>query len=301
MIGATLRSVAAFLAVVGPYPSFAVSAEKEPPGQLEEIVYAEVDGRRLSLDLHMPTADRPLPTVIWVHGGAWRSGSRQDVPAIELTRHGYAIASVDYRLSVDSQFPAQVHDIKAAIRYLRANAASYGLDAERFAIAGSSAGGHLAALVGVTGGNAALEGDVGRDHEASSRVRAIASFYGASNLGTILSQSTPHGLSVRMPALQLLLGGQPDQTVQLARLASPVAHVDADDPPLMLIHGDQDPQMPFEQSSELRQTYREAGLEVEFVTIEGGRHGGAVFFTDERIAEVARFFDRHMQGPPGCQ
>ncbi len=144
---------------------------------------------------------------IWVHGGAWRAGSRSNVPVTELTKHGFAIASVDYRLSGEAPFPAQVHDIKAAIRFLRANSQSFGFDPQRFVIAGASAGGHLAALVGVSNKLDALEGTVGDDSTESSDVQAIVSFYGASNLETILSQSTPHGLSVRVPALQLLLAG----------------------------------------------------------------------------------------------
>lgn len=167
--------------------------------------------------------------IVWVHGGAWRAGSRKDMPLTKLVTAGYAIASVDYRLSITARFPAQVHDLKAAIRYLRANATKLGLNADKIAIAGASAGAHLAALVGVTNGHRELEGTVGVTGP-SSDVHAIVSFFGMSDLTTILSQSTTHGLSVRVPALQLLLGGQPDAVPVLARLASPVFHVDASDP-----------------------------------------------------------------------
>ena len=112
---------------------------------------------------------------------------------------------------------------------------------------------------------AALEGTVSGNAEQSSDVQAIASYYGASNLTSILSQSTPHGLSVRVPALKLLLGDTPEKTEALAKLASPVFHVDKNDPPLLLLHGDQDPQMPINQAHELQGRYKELKLDVAFV------------------------------------
>ncbi len=131
----------------------------------------------------------------------FRCGSKSRMPLEALAEEGWVIASVDYRLTPVARFPAQVHDIKAALRFLRANAADYGFDADRIAIAGNSAGGHLAALVGTTNGHKDLEGSVGAHLEESSDVQATISFYGASNLTTILKQSTPFGLGVRIPAL----------------------------------------------------------------------------------------------------
>lgn len=254
-----------------------------------ELTYATVADRELKLDLYQPAgaAGQPAPTIVWVHGGAWRAGSKDQVPVLHWLQCGYAIASVEYRLSPEARFPAQVHDIKAAIRFLRAHAAQHQLDPQRFAIAGASAGGHLAALVGVSGGVKTLEGSIGRHPDQSSSVQAIVSFYGASNLHSILSQSTPHGLSVRVPALQLLLGGQPQQQPELARLASPVAHVDAQDPPLWLIHGNADPQMPPEQSDELEKAYREQSLRVSLDIVPGGKHGGDEFYRTDRLDSLA--------------
>jgi acetyl esterase/lipase len=269
---------------------FASGVARGRKPDLGGVEFARVGTKVLMLDLYQP-ADRsaPSPLVIWVHGGAWRSGSRGKVPVTELTLRGYAIASVDYRLSGEAPFPAQVHDIKAAIRFLRANAESYSIDPKRFVIAGSSAGGHLAALVGVSNGVSALEGTIGDHGDVSSDVHSIVSYYGASNLETILSQSTPHGLSVRVPALQLLLRGQPSDQPELAKLASPVAHVDGNDPPLLLIHGDQDPQMPINQSHELDGTYTRAGCAASFHVVHGGAHGGAGFYEPEMIELVDRF------------
>ncbi|HBV65375.1 MAG TPA: lipase [Rhodopirellula sp.] len=269
-----------------------ISAQQLAPTK-SGISYAEVDQKPQLLDLYLPQDQSdPAPLVIWVHGGAWRAGSRTRVPVTRLLEHGLAIASVDYRLSGQAAFPAQVHDINRAIDYLHLNADELGLDPARFAIAGSSAGGHLAALVGVSHGIAALSAPTPQalaTNSKSPQLKAIVSFFGASNLQTILQQSTPHGLSVRVPALQLLLRGQPDQNPELAKLASPVTHVDSNDPPLLLLHGDQDPQMPINQSHELEGAYRRAGCPVHFDVVHGGGHGGKNFFTQAQLKRVAEF------------
>lgn len=259
-----------------------------------DIEFAKVDSHSLKLDLYLPVGATSPPLVVWVHGGAWRAGSKNSMPLGELVRRGFAIASVDYRLSPVAKFPAQVHDCKAAIRFLRANAKRYGYEASKIGIAGSSAGGHLVAEIGVTNGHSKLEGTVGEHPDQSSSVQAIVDYYGPTNFLTILKQSTPHGLSVRVPALQLLLGSQPEENQALAKLASPVFHVDKDDPPLLMIHGDQDPQVPINQSHELHSRYKEVGLPVQLEVIHGGAHGGPKFYDDARIELVERFFAKHL-------
>ncbi len=255
----------------------------------QDTPYATIDGTTLNLNLIVPARAVKPKLIVWVHGGAWRSGSKSDVPIRALVDEGFAIASVDYRLSPVAKFPAQVHDIKAAIRFLRAKEREYGYDAKSIAIAGSSAGGHLAALVGVTNGHTELEGKVGEHLDQSSAVQAIVSFYGMSNLTTILDQSTPRGLKVRVPALALLLGGQPSEQHELARLASPVFHVDAKDPPLLLLHGDQDPQAPINQSHELEGRYEQVGARCRLVVVHGGKHGGSEFYDEQRMCVVRDF------------
>jgi len=257
--------------------------------EMKDLAYAEIDGRTLALDLYVPAGIKSDVLLVYVHGGAWSRGSKHDVPVKGLVGRGYAIASVDYRLSTEARFPANVHDIKAAIRFLRAKQSDLGIKANKILILGSSAGGHLAALVGVTNGDSGLEGDVGEHLDQSSDVQGIVSFYGASNLETILAQSTPHGLSVRVPALKLLLGDVPEKHPEIARLASPVAHVDRNDPPLLLIHGDQDPQMPVNQSLELQAEYEAKGAMVEFVNVHGGKHGGPEFYNDAMLDRVEKF------------
>jgi acetyl esterase/lipase len=266
----------------------ALAASLQAQSTTTDIEYARVGDNGLALDLHLPKEPNP-PLIVYVHGGAWRAGSKSDVPIAPLLAHGFAIASVDYRLSTEAVFPAQVHDIKAAIRFLRAKAELFHLDTKHITIIGSSAGGHLAALVGVTNGVKELEGSVGEHLTQSSDVQCIVSLYGASNLQTILAQSTEFGLRMRVPALKLLLGGTPDEKPALARLASPVAHLDKSDPPLLLIHGAADPQMPPEQSQELAKGYEAAKLKVKLITLINSKHGGSEFYDEERTQLVASF------------
>ena len=275
------------------------AAENQPFRKLTDIPYAKVDGHILLLDLYLPSDRiRPAPLVVFVHGGAWRSGSKQRMPLTGLVRNGLAVASVDYRLSPVARFPAQIHDLKAAIRFLRAKRQDYGYNARRVAIAGTSAGGHLAALVGVTNGHERLEGRVGEHLDESSDVHAIVSFFGAGNLLTILPQSTPLGLRVRIPALQLLLGAQPEDRPELAALASPLFHVDKTDPALLLLHGDQDSQMPINQAHELHGKYKKHDLPVQFVVVHGAGHGGKEFgeyYDGRRTRLLTTFLDAHLK------
>jgi acetyl esterase/lipase len=258
---------------------------------LKDVTYAMAEAAPLGLDLHLPAGVSKPPLIVWVHGGAWSQGTKANFPK-ELVERGFAVASVDFRQTTRAPFPANVQDIKAAIRFLRAKAGDYGYAAEKIAIAGASSGGHLAALVGVTNGNAVLEGKEGNYLSTSSSVQAIISYFGASDLNTILAQSTPFGLKVREPALERLLGAPPDRATELATLASPVTHVDRTDPPLLLFHGDQDPQMPINQSHELQGAYQKSGLAVDFQVLHGAAHGGQVFFSGEPLDQAVDFLNR---------
>ncbi len=256
-----------------------------------DIPYATVGSRTLRLDLHLPDTDRTPPLVIYLHGGAWSGGDKAEVPPF-LVEGGYAVASLDFRSSEEARFPANVHDIRAGIRFLRAQADRYGYRADRIAVTGASSGGHLAALVGVTNDHADLEGQVGDHPGQSSRVQAIITWVGASNLATIIPQSTPQGLEVRVPALQALLGALPEEVPELTLLASPVAHVDAGDPPVLILHGDQDLTMPVNQALELDAAYRRAGLVAELMIIPGVGHVARPFFTGPAVDRALDFLHR---------
>ena len=258
-----------------------------------DLIFATVDGQALALDLYLPEA-KPKGVIIWIHGGAWRAGSRAKPTLRGLTDYGWAVASVDYRLSGTAPFPAQSHDIKAAIRYLRAHALELGIPSTPFIASGSSAGGHLAAIVGVTNYSMPHEGTVGENLDQDSSVQAIVDLFGASNLTTILDQSTPHGLSVRKPALDLFIGGQPTDVPAVARLASPVFHIDANDPPLYLSHGDQDPQMPINQAHEIQGKYEALGLPVHFEVKHGSVHGGPAFSNAAELQRIDAFLTKHL-------
>jgi acetyl esterase/lipase len=284
--------VAAVLLSVFPLLSYAEDSGRSTV--LRDVEYARIGEQALKLDLHRPIEKSRSPLIVWVHGGAWRSGSKSNMPLAKLVEEGYAIASVDYRLSTQARFPAQIHDLKAAVRFLRGHDDQLGIHLQKIVIAGDSAGAHLATLVGVSNGHAELEGEIGNDRSQSSDVQGIISFYGAANLTTILAQSTPHGLKVRIPALELLLGGQPTNTVELAQLASPVFHVDRRDPPLLLFHGDQDPQMPINQSHELHGAYRHVKAPVQLEVVHGAAHGGGAFYDAERIGIVKAFLKRNF-------
>ena len=263
--------------------------------KITDIRYAQAADHALLLDLYLPNGVDQAPLLVYVHGGAWRNGSKDSMPLTGLVDQGFAVASVDYRLSPIARFPAQIHDIKAAIRFLRAKQGEYGYDSSAITITGSSAGGHLAALVGVTNGHKELEGDLGDHRDQSSDIQAIVDYYGASNFLSILRQSTPHGLGVRIPALQLLLGAQPEVDPTLAKLASPLFHVDNSDPPLLLLHGDQDPQMPINQSHELNGEYEAHGLPVSFEVLYGAAHGGPRFYDEHSNKIVTTFLDQYIR------
>ncbi|MHC4994262.1 MAG: alpha/beta hydrolase fold domain-containing protein [Planctomycetota bacterium] len=283
-----------------PHGPPAAHAQEKPFTKTTDILYATATGdsqppHQLLLDLYLPDHTQNPPLIVWVHGGAWRSGSKDKTPLTPLLDHGYAIASIDYRLSPVAPFPAQIHDIKAAVRFLRAKQKHYGYNAQRVAIAGSSAGGHLVALMGVTNGHQKLEGDVGDHTDQSSSVQATIDLYGPTNFLTILPQSTPHGLGVRIPALQLLLRAQPENKPDLAKLASPVNHVDPTDPPLLILHGDQDPQVPINQSHELHALYKQHKLPVVFEVVHGAAHGGPQFYDTRRLNLMLSFLKKHIR------
>lgn len=264
------------------------SAQAQTDTATKNIVYAEAGKRKLLVDIYMPPGKTNPYLIVWIHGGAWRSGSKEN-PPLGLLSAGYAIASVDFRLSTEAIFPAPVHDIKAAIRFLRGNAKKYGYRSDKIIIWGSSSGGHLAALVGTTNNDKYMEGDGGNYLSESSYVQGIIDFYGPTNFLTILTQSTPHGINVRAPALATLLGKPVEQVTELAKTASPVQHLDANDPPILIVHGDQDIQVPVNQSLELMAAYKKAGLPYQLEIIPGADHGSDVYYRKEFQVVIEKF------------
>lgn len=270
-----------------------------PPGVTAErdLVYATVDGRELRLDAYWhPDAPEPAPLVVWVHGGAWRRGSKANPRALWLLSKGYAVASVEYRLSPEAIFPAQIHDCKAAVRWLRANADRYNVDPERFGAWGPSAGGHLVALLGTSGDVAALEGTLGVTG-VSSRVQAVCDWFGPTDLlrmndvkGRIDHDApdSPESMLIGAP-----IQDHPDKVAK----ANPITYVTADDPPFLLMHGSQDFTVIKNQSELLHDALQRADVSSNLILIDDQGHG---FSTADRdrdhiLRHVEAFFDRELR------
>lgn len=256
------------------------------------LPYADGAHPRQRVDVYVPaqrTSDTPLAVVAYVHGGAWRMGNRimarRVVPAL-LSSGRYAVVSIGYRLSDEASFPAQIHDVKAGLRWIRAHAAEYGLDPERVCIMGHSAGGHLAALAGTTNGLREVEGEIGPSDDQSSDVQCAIDFYGRVDVG----RAHPPTLAYRSQ----FLGGAPEERPETVRLASPLYQVKAGDPPFLIVHGNRDPVVPFWNSEALDAALREAGVPVWFQTVDGGGHGD--FASPEIDRRVQLFLDRVLQG-----
>lgn len=263
---------------------------------LPDIVYAEVGEVKLLLDLYLPANKKDPPLAIFVHGGSWRAGTRKKCPVAWLAEEGYALASIDYRLSQQAIFPAALHDCKGAVRWLRGHADEYGYNAERIAMLGSSAGGHLALLLGTSGGLEDLEGTVGGHLQQSSRVQAVVDYYGASDF-LLRGKLQPANTEQPSGNVYQLLGGAVSENLYRARQASGVTHVSPDDPPLLILHGLQDNKVNPYQAVRIYQAYQRAGLPVQFSLLPDSGHGGDEFYTGERRTQVLTFLDRHLASP----
>jgi len=258
------------------------------------LAYVTNGHERQRLDLFVPAgAMNPLPLIIWVHGGAWRGGSKENCPALRYLERGYAVASINYRLSQHAIFPAQIEDCKAAVRWLRAHAKEHNLDPNRFAAWGSSAGGHLVALLGTSGNVKGLE--VGENLEFSSRVQAVVDFFGPTDFTQMGRFSLPDAPfdhdSVDSPESRLI-GGDIQQNKDKAARANPIIYVSKDDPPFLIMHGDKDNIVPYQQSELLRDALQKTGVPVTLKIVEGSGHGFGGRDIDARVNE---FFDKHLR------
>jgi acetyl esterase/lipase len=260
--------------------------------KLDDVVFAKVGTRDLHMDIVMPpdTLAKPHPCVVWIHGGGWSKGTYKQNRAAWLAGKGYVGVSAEYRLSGEAIYPAQITDCKAAVRYLRARAKDYGIDPNRIGVWGGSAGGHLVALLGTTGGVKELEGNEGNAKE-SSRVQAVCDFYGPTAL-------TPDWIPLPAPDVTPLLGGTPQNKLELAKLASPVRFVDRKDPPFLIVHGEIDSIVPIAHSVNFYDTLKKAGVDVTFIRVKNADHGfkgtGISPTIEEINAKVLAFFDKQL-------
>ncbi len=297
MISSWLRRLFLLAALCAP-AAFAQGPARLPEG-LEahrDLAYVDNGHERHKLDLYLPKqAKGPLPVLIWVHGGGWQNGSKDGCPPLRAgyVERGYAVASLNYRLSGHAVFPAQIEDCKAAIRWLRAHAEKFGLDPQRFGVWGSSAGGHLVALLGTSGEVKAF--DVGAHLDQSSAVQAVCDYYGPTDFFAFVTTKGYESHAAATAPEAKLLGGTVEEKPELAKRVNPITHITPDDPPFLIVHGDRDPVVPLNQSQLLFEALTKAGVSAHFHTIEGAAHGGAGFTGEDIASMVAGFFDARLR------
>ncbi|OGN92650.1 MAG: hypothetical protein A2Z75_08305 [Chloroflexi bacterium RBG_13_50_10] len=267
-------------------------------GMIErDVTYGVADGVALKMDIYYPkAAEGTMPAVLYVHGGGWTKGDKRigagasEIP--ELVSRGYLVAAINYRLAPQYKFPAQIEDVKCAVRFLRANAATYGIDPERIGAWGGSAGGHLVSLLGVTDATAGFEGNGGYADQ-SSRVQAVVDMFGPSDL-TVAFQGANTQLLEQV-------FGTTDHNSDIVKRASPVTWISSDDPPLLILHGEKDTLVPPSQSKLLYDRLITAGVPATLTIVKNAGHGfapagGTIDPSRTAITKiVADFFDKHLK------
>jgi len=258
-----------------------------------DVTYARYGDRTLEMDIFRPNeAQAQLPAIVCIHGGGWQKGNKINHRKVAqaLAARGFVTASISYRLSGEAQFPAHIQDCKAAVRFLRANAKKYGIDSSKMGAIGHSAGGHLVALLGTSGGVNELEGD-GGNAEFSSTIQAAVPMGAQTDF---LSERN-RKISAEKEIWQKFLGGSRDEQPELYRLASPLAHLDKSDPPMWLITGENDD--PSTHGDELRQRMTELGIPTGLTVITGAPHPfpARQDWFDEMLHVGDEFFHKHLK------
>ena len=262
---------------------------------VRDVVYKRVNGRELRMDIYSPKSiSRALPVVLWIFGNRWSRGSKNHPPPLNLMSRGYIVVSIEYRLSGEAPFPAAIEDCKAAVRWIRANAAAYHFDGDHIGAWGHSAGGHLAALLGTSAGVAELEGS---DDNAgfSSRVQAVCVMAGPSDIVQFydtVSNSNEGMASIARESIEQFLGGPVEQNSAKAIAASSTTYVSKDDPPFLIIHGENDESIPVSQGKMLCSKLKAAGVQVTLIVAEGRGHGvgGPAY-----APVITSFFDKYLK------
>ena len=279
-----------------PWYALGYRAESAGPYKVEVMVgltYAEVDGQDQLADLYRPNNMVGLsPAVVVIHGGGWRHFDRQVTEGVcrLLASNGLVAVTVDYRLSKEASWPACLHDVKAAVRWVRANAKRFNVDPSKLGVLGDSAGGHLAGLVGTAGPDAGLEGDEGTAG-VSSAVQAVVAYYGLYDLTAMPALTLEKGWIPQM------IGGTYDACPELYKQASPMSYIDPGDPPFLLIHGVQDRMVSVEQSKMMEAALKAAGVPVTLLVVDnadhmlvkrGGKVDPALTAVDAQVVEFLR-------------
>jgi acetyl esterase/lipase len=259
------------------------------------IEFANPDEQHLQLDLAMPkTGDGPFPAIVCIHGGGFRAGTRQgyDKTCVMLAEHGYVAATITYRLAPKYPFPAAIYDCKAAVRWMRANAAKYKIDPTRLGVMGGSAGGHLAQFLGVTAGVKEFEGDEG-NLDQSSAVACVVNYYGPSDF----TKSYGHSVDAA-EVLPLFLGGNLESKRHEHIIASPLYWVTPDAAPTLCIHGTEDDHVQYDQAVWIVDKLKAAGVEAELLTMQGAHHGFKGDDAKKADEAMMEWFDKHLKHEP---
>ena len=279
------------------------AAAPKPPDRVEvkrNLDYAGDASPAHRLDLYLPkqASNHPRPLIVFIHGGGWQEGNKDSIIGLlfALLQDGtFAGASINYRLSNEARWPAQIHDGKGALRWLRAHANDYNFDPGKFGLIGISAGGHLVSLLGTSGGIPELEGTVGGNPTQSSRAQCVINLCGVADMNTVGAQGTILNPEQPTSPFFKLFGGPLAQHVKEATAASPVTYITADDPPFLHVHGTKDQLVPIAQSLEFSAALKAQGVSSTCIT---GKGGGHVFVTPEMLAMMRRFMQKHLLGAP---
>jgi acetyl esterase/lipase len=273
---------------------------KVPPGVTvkDDIAYVPNGGHSQSLDLYLPAQAGPIPLVVFVHAGGWHTLDKRDAAkhALFLLNHGYAVASINYRLSPEAVFPAQIEDCRSALRFLRAQAATFGIEPNHIGIWGASAGGHLVALLGTSAAAdfntmPAKAAEIGKV-DPSIQVQCVIDWYGPADLTHLVG---PNALKKDNSAAKMLGATTVEDLMARAQWASPVTYVRSDNPPFLIEHGDADPTVPIDQSRELAAALQKVGVEATLKEMPGSGHGGPAFSKPDNQKVVLDFLDRHLK------
>jgi len=267
-----------------------------------DVKYVPDGDEAQALDIYFPEspAEKPLPLLIWIHGGGWTGGSKAGMPYLNQLPRGYVAASIEYRFSQKAVFPAQIQDCQAAIRFLRASAKKYSIDPERIGVGGASAGGHLAALVGTSGGKKAFP-MIGGNEDQSDRVQAVCDIFGPTNFWTVIQQAEDDKNVKNIfkwnqgDPYSKLIGGKLGEDKERCDAVSPVQYVSQESPPFLILHGDHDTLVPYAQSVELKDLLSKAGVEVTLQKLPGAGHGGPAFGLPAVAKLTTSFFDKHLK------
>jgi acetyl esterase/lipase len=260
----------------------------------QDIAYSKVGSRELKLDIARPAeGDGPFPAVLVIHGGAWRQGNKADVRPIlpQFVEHGFVAISPEYRFCPQNAFPAQIHDVKAAVRWLKVNAKKYRIDPDQIGAMGFSAGGHLAMMLGLTSPNDGLEGDVSAG-APDSRVKAVVNYFGPTDLA---AKDIP---DICKPWIKDFLGGSPQDRPDAAAKASPLTFVSKDDAPVLTFQGTKDSLVPYNQAIKLADAMSSAGVPGRVELILGADHGWAGAEMARTVNETFGFLDRYLKAEP---